>query len=253
MTPASAIYEGVVGHRRVAPVRHSFAYRLYLPMFDLDELPEVLDPYPLWSARRPAPAWVRRADYLGATGTPLAEAARSLVSERTGRRPAGPVRLLAHPRYLGVGFNPVSFLFCYDGVGRLDALIAEVTNTPWGERHAYVLDFARASEWSGGARGGTVGKRMHVSPFMGLDQRYQWWVAPPGDSVRLGMRNVEGDRVLFEATLSLERRELEPKLMRRLLATYPPLTLATLARIYSQALRLRLKGAPWFGHPRAAR
>ena len=88
-----------------------------MPMLDLDELPEVLDPYPLWSARRPAPAWMRRADFLGEPETPLAEAARQLVCERTGRRPAGPVRLLAQPRYLGVGFNPVSFLFCHDGDG----------------------------------------------------------------------------------------------------------------------------------------
>ena len=62
---ASAIYEGWVAHRRLAPVPHSFRYRIFMPLLDLDELPEVLDPIPLWSARRPAPAWFRRRDYLG--------------------------------------------------------------------------------------------------------------------------------------------------------------------------------------------
>ena len=140
MTSASAIYEGWVTHRRHRPVEHAFRYRIFMPLLDLDELPEVLDPYPLWSARRPAPAWFRRADYLGDESEPLAESALALLAERIGRQPAGPIRLLAHPRYLGVGFNPVSFLFCHRGSGELDSVIAEVTNTPWGERHAYVLD-----------------------------------------------------------------------------------------------------------------
>ena len=115
-------------------------------LLDLDELPGALDLHPLWSARRPAPVRFRRRDHLGGAAAPLREAARDLVEERIGRRPGGPVRLLTTPRFCGIGFNPVCFHYLHEEGGRkLEAVIAEVTNTPWGERHSYVLE--------GGARG----------------------------------------------------------------------------------------------------
>ena len=83
----SAIYEGWVRHRRLGPVRHSFRYRVFMTLLDLDELPDLFDRHPLYSARRPAPVRFRRSDYLGDPDVPLAESARRLVRERTGRRP----------------------------------------------------------------------------------------------------------------------------------------------------------------------
>jgi uncharacterized protein len=252
MKPASAVYEGWVIHRRHRPVQHAFRYRIFMPLLDLDELPELLDPLPLWSARRPAPAWFRRSDFLGDASRPIAEAARALLAERVGRQPAGPIRLLAHPRYLGVGFNPVSFLFCHRESGELDSVIAEVTNTPWGERHAYVLDARGLPSAPDGTVSGQLDKRLHVSPFMALEQKYEWWTTVPGDRLRIGFRNLEDGEVIFEASLALRRREIDRRLMARLLLTYPPMTIATLARIYAQAIRLRIKGAPWFAHPESA-
>jgi DUF1365 family protein len=247
---ASAIYEGWVSHRRLRPPRHEFAYRIFMPLLDLEELPEVLDPYPLWSARRPALARIRRANFLGDPGVPLRDSVGKLLAERLGRSPAGPMRLLAQPSSLGVGFNPVSFIFCHRPSGALDAIVAEVTNTPWGERHAYVLD-ARAGR--GGADGpveGRIPKQMHVSPFMSADQHYEWWANPPGESLRLGFRNVEAGEPVLEASLTMRRRELSRRLMNRLPLSYPPMTISTLARIYAQAVRLWAKGAPRLAHHR---
>jgi DUF1365 family protein len=120
---------------------------MFMVLLDLDELPRCFDGRLLWSARRPALAWFRRADYLGDPGTPLARAVRELVAERTGTRPEGPIRLLTHLRYFGHCFNPVSFYYCYDRDGeRVQAVVAHVTNTPWGERHAYVMPVERAGE-----------------------------------------------------------------------------------------------------------
>ena len=232
MSRESAIYEGWVVHRRLRPVQHGFRYRIFMPLLDLAELPEVLDEFPLWSARRPAPAWLRTADFLSDEGEPLEDAARGLVADRLGHRPAGAVRLLAHPRYLGVGFNPVSFLFCHAPSGALEAVVAEVTNTPWGERQAYVL-------------GDRVAKELHVSPFLGMDGDYSCRATDPGRALQVHLAS--GD--VFDATLSLRRRELEPRLLRRLLVRYPAPPLATLARIYLQALRLKLRGVPYQPHP----
>jgi len=89
--PASAIYEGTIRHRRFDPIEHSFRYPLFLMYLDLDELPEVLDRYPLFSARRPALARFRREDFMGDPARPLADCARDAVEGATGARPSGPV------------------------------------------------------------------------------------------------------------------------------------------------------------------
>jgi hypothetical protein len=246
----SAIYEGWVAHRRLGPVPHSFRYRIFLPLFDLDELPELLDPIPLWSARRPALARFRSEDHLGGAPPGLAECARDMAGERVGRRPPGPVRLLANPRYFGVGFNPVSFLFLHSEDGRsLESVIAEVTNTPWGERTAYVLD--GRDRLAGEALSGSFAKVMHVSPFQPMEQRYEISVTAPSDRLGVAVRNLEGDREVFAATMALRRSELTRARMVRLLLAYPPMTLATLARIYWNAARLWARGARYHRHPGA--
>ncbi len=252
---ASAVYEGWVRHRRFEPVEHSFRYRLFLMYLDLAELPEVLDPFPLFSARRPALARFRRADFLGDPDRPLAECALDAVEAATGARPGGPVRLLAGLRYLGHSFNPVSFYYCFDrSGGRVEAVVADVENIPWGERHPYVL--AR------GAREGTVlsdelDKTLHVSPLMGMDQTYTFRATEPGDRLAVHIeswprRAADGDPTggkSFDATLSLRRRELSRARLAGLLARYPAMSVQVVAKIYAQSLRLKLKGARYFPHP----
>jgi uncharacterized protein len=250
---ASAVYEGWVRHRRFAPIEHSFRYRLFLMYLDLDQLPQALDRYPLWSARRPAPARFRRADFLGDPDRSLAECARDAVEERTGDRPTGPVRLLANLRYLGHSFNPVAFYYCFDASGeRLEAVVADVSNIPWGERHPYVL--AR------GARRGAVltdefDKALHVSPLMGMDQTYAFRATEPGARlvVHIESRPHGDGGKAFDATLSLRRREFSAALLTRMLARYPAMSLQVVAKIYAQALRLKLKGARSFPHPEGRR
>ncbi len=264
---ASAVYEGWVRHRRMSPVEHSFRYRFFLTYLDLGELPEVLDRFPLYSARRRAPARFRRADYLGDPARPLDECVRDTVAAAGAPRPAGPVRLLTGLRYLGHSFNPVSFYYCFDPTGRrVEAVVAEVENIPWGERHAYVLER--------GDREGTVlaeelEKNHHVSPLMGMDQTYSFRAGTPGERLQIhiesrpregGAPGASGGTAMavaappktFDATLSLRRRELSRPLMLGLLARYPANSLQTVAKIYAQAARLKLKGARYYPHPEGA-
>jgi hypothetical protein len=252
----SAVYEGWVRHRRMAPVEHSFRYRFFLTYLDLGELPGVLDPFPLYSARRRAPARFRRGDYLGDPARPLDECVRDTVEAAGAPRPDGPVRLLTGLRYLGHSFNPVSFYYCFDPTGRrVEAVVAEVENIPWGERHAYVLER--------GDREGTVlaeemEKNHHVSPLMGMDQTYSFRAGTPAERLQIHIesRPAEGGTApapkTFDATLSLRRRELSRPLMLGLLARYPANSLQTVAKIYAQAARLKLKGARYYPHPEGA-
>jgi uncharacterized protein len=250
---ASAAYEGWIRHRRFEPVEHEFRYPLFLMYLDLAELPEVLDPYPLFSARRRALARFRREDFIGDPARRLDRCAREAVEEAAGVSPSGPVRLLAGLRYLGHSFNPVSFYYCFDRGGeRVEAVVADVQNIPWGERHPYVL--AR------GERRGTVlsdelEKTFHVSPLMGMDQTYAFRATEPGArlAVHIESRPRNGAGKEFDATLSLRRRELSRRTLAGLLARYPAMSLQMVAKIYAQSLRLKLKGARYFPHPEGSR
>ncbi|EQD72692.1 protein containing DUF1365, partial [mine drainage metagenome] len=167
-------------HWRLSPRRHAFGYRIAQLCLDLDELDRVFAGRRLWSVDRRNLAEFRRGDYLAPATMPLAEAARALVERHAGFRPRGAVRLLTHLRYGGYVFNPVSFYYCHDSGGALAAIIAAITNTPWNERHAYVLPISEAQrrgalwEWQ-------FDKAFHVSPFLPLDRRYRWRFSAPGD------------------------------------------------------------------------
>jgi DUF1365 family protein len=269
-TPASAIYEGTIRHRRFEPVDHAFRYRLFLMYLDLAELPGVLDPYPLFSARRAAPARFRREDFMGDPSRPLDECARETVAAAAGTRPDGPVRLLTGLRYFGHSFNPVSLYYCFAADGKqVEAVVADVQNIPWGERHPYVL--AR-DEQRGTVLREDLEKSFHVSPLMGMDQTYSFRASEPGESLavhiesrpRADAETAEKRRQdvflrsrqepkTFDATLNLRRRELSRRTLAGLLARYPAMSLQTVAKIYAQSLRLKLKGAKYHPHPEGRR
>ena len=240
---ASALYEGTIRHRRFAVRRREFRHAIALAYVDLDELPELLGGRLV--RPRPGAVRMRRRDYLGDPAVPLADAVRDLVEQRTGAAPRGPIRVLTHPRTLGHCFNPVSFYYCFDAAERLDAIVAEVTNTPWGERHAYVLDRVAEDPVLRGAHD----KRLHVSPFMAMAQRYEWRAPAPGRTLSVHIESHEGERRAFDATLALRRRPLTRAGLARVSARYPAATLRMLVLIYGHAMALKLRGVPVHPHP----
>jgi DUF1365 family protein len=249
---ASALYTGEVRHRRLGPKPHAFRYRLFFCWLDLAELATVFRGRWLWSTRRPALAWFRRADYLGPTELPLDEAVRQRVTQATGRRPDGPIRLLTHIRQFGWCFNPVSFYYCYDRADtRVEAVVAEITNTPWDERHAYVLA-REAGTPEGPNRRWRFGKDFHVSPFLPMDMDYDWRLSEPGERLAVHMENWRAGRLEFDATLALTREPISGASLARALVSFPLLTAKVSAMIYWNALRLWLKRTPFFTHPPTA-
>lgn len=249
----SSLYEGWVRHRRFGPTKNAFRYRVFMSFIDLAELPGVFTGRWFWSARRPALAWFRREDFLGPTDVPLDTAVRDLVERRTGRRPAGPIRLLTHLRFFGYSFNPVSFYYVYDEHdSRVETIVAEITNTPWKERHAYVLPVAAAT---GANRLSSFrfDKEFHVSPFMPMEMRYAWSFSAPGDDLHVHMVNhaasTEDSAPVFDATLALKREPITALSLARALARFPLMSLQVVALIHWQALKLLLKGTPFHAHP----
>jgi DUF1365 family protein len=251
---------------------------------DLSELPELFDPYLLWSARRPAIAWFRREDHLGDPQTPLDVCVRDEVERQTGTRPAGPIRLLTNLRYFGYVMNPVSYFYCFDSAsGRLQTVLAEVHNTPWGERHCYVLQ--TPIHRAGGASAVLWNeKEFHVSPYMGMGMRYRWRLSEPAESLAVSIQchetsawtsnaelstdineaHVKADTLSpkssttrrprpFDVTLSMRREEITASSLRRVLLKHPCMTASVTARIYWQALKLWWKQVPFVPHPRQRR
>jgi DUF1365 family protein len=250
---ASAVYEGWVRHRRHAPKKHAFRYRMAQLYLDLDELEQVFAKRWLWSLDRRNLAEFRRRDYLAPHDRPLVDAVRDRVERQLGRRPEGPIRLLTHVRYAGYVFNPVSFYYCFQSDGTtLDAVVAEITNTPWRERHSYVLPVHDGTPHGDGWEWG-FDKAFHVSPFLPMDCAYRWRFNAPADDLRVHMQVAREDRTAFDATLTLQRRPLDGASLARVLWRYPLMTAQVVGGIHWQALRLWLKRTPVHDHPSPAR
>ena len=243
----SCLYEGWVEHRRRSPSPHAFRYSLFWTYLDLDELDVLFAGRWLWSATRPTLAWFRREDHHGPPEQPLTESVRDVIEGAGFPRPVGPIRLLTQLRYFGYVMNPVSFYYCFDESGRrLRNVVAEVNNTPWGERHLYALsedDFR-------GPPAPTTRKSFHVSPFMPMEMTYGWSLSEPGAnlSVRIACRR-ERERS-FDVAMQLERRRWSDANLRSMLVRYPLMTARVTAAIYWQALLLWWKRTPYFPHPR---
>jgi hypothetical protein len=186
----------------------------------------------------------RTQDFFDGTDRPLGAAVRDLVHARLGRRPTGRVHLLAQLRTFGWLVNPIAVYYCWTHDGRaLDAIVLEVTNTPWAERHWYVLD---AHSSPGVA---TTSKAMHVSPFlpMDLDYRVTWTIPDAELDLRIAVEREH--RTVFDAELALRRTSLTRGQSVAVLARYPLMPLRVSAGIYAQAVRLFARGVPVHPHP----
>jgi DUF1365 family protein len=243
----SCFYEAVTTHERLRPVARRFRYRQLLFLLDLAELPGVFAGRRLFGVERRAVASFRRADHLGDPAIPLERAVRERVAQETGWKPRGPIALLTQLRQLGWLQNPVSFYYCYDAAGRrVEAIVADVTSTPWKERHAYVL------RRDGEALRFRTRKRLHVSPFMEMDQEYAFRFSEPGERLEVSITSLAAGRPLFRAELAGERRELRGAAPALALLRHPLGPLKVSAAIHWQALRLALRGVPFHPHPRSA-
>lgn len=252
MTFHSAIYTGKIRHRRHRDGAHAFTYPIAMLYVDLDELPILFNNIPLWSARRPAIGWFREQDYLANTpGETLRQRVNNLIYKETGKYPAGPVRVLAHPRHFGIAMNPISCFYCYKADGTtLQYMIAEVTNTPWRERVAYVLP-CEADKKQQQVR---FAKQMHVSPFNPMAMDYLARFNAAGEKLYLHLENRasrpdnRSEYVVTDATLTLHHQPFSRANLLRMLWQFPLMTAQVALGIYWQALRLWLRGARFHHH-----
>ena len=247
----SCIYEGLVTHRRRTPISHRFRYRLFMVYLDLDEIPALVGSHKMLRGKPFALCAFLRSDHLFDSTHTLADELRAVIHEQTQRTSRGPIRLLTQLRYFGYYMSPLNLYYVFDeGDERVEYVVAEVNNTPWNERHCYVL-------WSGNRQNGnnelsfTHPKELHVSPFMPMDMEYRWRLTEPGSNLKVHLANHRRSEPVFEAGMTLKRRELSRHELRRMTIRHPAMTARIAASIYYQALRLWWKSCPFYTHPKS--
>lgn len=248
--PPARIWTGRVHHHRSEPRSHRVDARIWWADLDLDRLDTTLAGLRLVGTTPGRPLRFRRADYLGERHSDLATTVRDLVESRTGSRPLGSIRLVGHLRTTGWCFNPIVLYLCHGIDGRLEHVVADVTNTPWKERHQYVLP-ASGNGPRGLVDGIEADKALHVSPFMPMDQRYRFDLALDADRLRFRVTTLVGPdgHAPFHAGVDLAARPMTDRDLALTLVRHPLLTLRVSTSIHTHALRLWRKGVPFQPHP----
>lgn len=252
----SAIYCGKVRHRRFAPKHHSFGYDVFMFYLDLDELTDLSQISRLFSTdkKRGFGRWFwrwRREDYFLNNTSNLKNEIYQWLADRGIKNLSGPIRMLANVRCFNFIINPIVCYFIFDKNNSVPKyVIAEVTNTPWHERTQYLL----TCDESGNLKDFEFEKKLHVSPFHGMNMFYRWCSISPGDNVHINIENVVNNRgsenVIFDATINLRRIPFTAQNLQRTFFQFPIMTFKALFGIYWQALKIFVKKIPVQPHPK---
>ena len=235
----TGIMTGTVFHKRFSPVEHEFRYKHGMLLVDIDELGAVCAQSRAVSLERFN--WIAffRQDYLPSSRS-LRDEVTHQIKEKTGDAFEGQIYLLAMWRMLGVLMNPIAIFYCQNKEGALSHLVIEVHNTPWGERHVYVLRPPFTDP---------VDKAFHVSPFLPMALTYRFDAPEPNDVAALTIRVSNDEAQVFTSGFHFTRERFGPSEFRRFILNFPWITLSVMRRIYWQAFLLWIKRVPFFRHP----
>ncbi|ALQ10284.1 chromosome partitioning protein ParA (plasmid) [Pseudoalteromonas sp. Bsw20308] len=239
----SAVYLGDVKHRRFAVKEHRFSYPLYMMWVDLNNPQQLNGVHKNLGTSGLKALKFNEADYLQSLSafdqSPIIERAHKQLSSLGIKETFTHVYMLGQLRCLGVYFSPVNFYFFGNSDNSFTYMIAEVSNTPWNERHYYLVSLEKKVNFK---------KVFSVSPFMNLDMNYHWHIRQSSDKTLIHIENKRDEVLLFDATLRLKRAELTNQEVSKLLKRFPAMTWSIFKGIYHQALKLFIKRVPFLGH-----
>ena len=237
----SCVYKGDVVHKRTEPKLHKFNYQIYLWFIKLNELESLSTNLKAFHCASSGLNTFRfnQNDYVKDESGDLTARVLKKMNKLSSSVLSGDVFFFGQLRTFGMYFSPVNFYFLRDVTGLYTHMLAEVSNTPWNERHFYLVDLNKQSDCK---------KAFHVSPFNPMDMIYKWKVTQPSENFNLQLSCYRNNKH-FEAALNMKKQELSNNLLSKLRVQIPSMTLKTLAGIYWQALKLFIKRVPIYSHP----
>ena len=250
----SSIYKGQVRHRRFSPKQHQFKYSLYMLCLDVKEVMANKLPGPIFGKHWYNPIRFVQQDYLKGEQTDLLTRIKNKITSLGGEYTGDRVSMLVQARCFGLYFSPANFYFCYqqnqNGDEKCCYMLAEVSNTPWNQRHYYLVDFKEQNSTQQISE-----KEFHVSPFMDLNMQYHWQVKPPivdGKSLLVHIENHRheaiSDSKLFDATLAMQKQSFSKRAILNIWLSLPFMTFKIVGGIYWQALKLFVKKIPFISY-----
>jgi uncharacterized protein len=239
----SAIYSGRVIHERFKPQAHKFQYKLMMLYLDLDEIGKIFNNIPFWrDDGGRSLAYFNRRDYMSPDEENLKKVVQDAIREQLNISHEGPIRVLTNIRMFGYCFNPVTFYYCFSkDDSKLEFVVAQITNTPWNERHNYVIDTRDSSNME-------FMKQFHVSPFLDMNLQYDWFFSHPCEMLKVKMK-VADNQDFLRVNLFLRKKPITSINMLKFLVYYGCSNYNTVFGIYFQALKLYFKKVPFYSHP----
>ncbi len=231
------IYETRVIHARHKPVRQVFQVRGYSLFVDVARFDGSGTRLRLLSFSGCAWHRFRRTDFslLSDQSRSAVDCVKKYLREKA-RIQADRFFLLAHPAIAGYNFNPVSFFFCLSGEKHV-ATIVEVNNT-FGEQKHFVLP--------GSGIKNCARKNFYVSPFISPFTDFAMHVRPPTTNLDITINTMRSESPELLARMSGTRFALNDVQLLKFALKYPFYTVKVIVLIHYYALRLFLKGVPFF-------
>jgi len=239
--------DGWVVHDRRVPKVHRFKYNMCWCLFDLDHVSAWMTENSWWRHNGFALFSLYDRDYLTKETLPIKQKVINHLRKEQGVEFSGEVFLFTHPRFLGYGFNSVSFYFCYQQQN-LKYILAEINNTPWGEKHVYVFaadDAKKATQVNTFA----FDKAFHISPFAPMDINYLWRFEVSPEQIKVKMQLHRKDVNVMNVYLDTKITPFMENSNNRYLLKKPFQPWKMSLGIYWQALKLWIKRVPFYSHP----